>query len=169
MSELDSHKPRDSFGKLTMKQPYSKKRIFSYHVRGYIDLLRPFTLLAPIIVSMSIIVASLVFNARFYGLEIPTNWWVTVGNASLTIALVNAASNALNQSTDFEADKISKPYRPIPKGVINPEEALENAYQSLQETLASDIIQSIKECSPQFFERLVIDVLVKMGYGATFV
>jgi len=128
MNDLDSNKPRDSFGKLTMKQPYSRKRIFSYHIRGYIDLLRPFTLLAPIIVSMSIIVASLVFNARFYGLEIPTNWWVTVGNASLTIALVNAASNALNQSTDFEADTISKPYRPIPQKVIRPEEAQSLAY-----------------------------------------
>ncbi|MEA3457521.1 MAG: UbiA family prenyltransferase [Candidatus Thermoplasmatota archaeon] len=128
MSELDSNKHGEPFGKLTMKQPYGKKRFFPDHVRGYIDLLRPFTLLAPIIVSMSIIVASLVYNARFFGLEIPLNWWVTVGNASLTIALVNAASNALNQATDVEADLISKPYRPIPKKIIKPEEAQSLAY-----------------------------------------
>jgi restriction system protein len=49
----------------------------------------------------------------------------------------------------------------------NPEEALESSYLALQQTLASDIIQSIKDCSPQFFERLVIDVLVRMGYGGS--
>ena len=117
-----------SFGKLTMKEPYRKKRFFSDHIRGYIDLLRPFTLLAPIIVSMSIIVASLVYNFRFFGLVIPTDWWITVGNASLTIMLVNAASNALNQATDFEGDMISKPYRPIPQKIIKPEEAQSLAY-----------------------------------------
>ena len=49
----------------------------------------------------------------------------------------------------------------------NPEEALEAAFQELQHTLASDILQAIKESSPHFFERLVIDVLVKMGYGGS--
>ena len=49
----------------------------------------------------------------------------------------------------------------------NPEETLESSYQELQQTIASDIIQAIKDCSPQFFERLVIDVLVKMGYGGS--
>ncbi|GAG85803.1 unnamed protein product, partial [marine sediment metagenome] len=89
--------------KLTMKQPYSKTRYVSVHIRGYIDLLRPFTLVAPFVVSMSIIVASLVYNR----VSVSQDWWVTVGNASFTIAIVNAASNALNQATDFEADKIS--------------------------------------------------------------
>jgi geranylgeranylglycerol-phosphate geranylgeranyltransferase len=116
------------FGKLTMKEPYRKKRFFSDHIRGYLDLLRPFTLLAPIIVSMSIIVASLVYNFRFFGTQIPNDWWITVGNASLTVALVNAASNALNQATDFESDIISKPYRPIPQKIIKPEEAQSLAY-----------------------------------------
>ncbi|MCJ2513960.1 MAG: UbiA family prenyltransferase [Candidatus Thermoplasmatota archaeon] len=123
--DTNENKP---FGKLTMKEPYRKKRFFSDHIRGYLDLLRPFTLLAPIIVSMSIIVASLVYNFRFFGLDIPTDWWITVGNASLTIALVNAASNALNQATDFEGDMISKPYRPIPQKIIKPEEAQSLAY-----------------------------------------
>jgi restriction system protein len=49
----------------------------------------------------------------------------------------------------------------------NPEEALESSFQELQHTLATDILQSVKDCSPQFFERLVIDVLVKMGYGGS--
>jgi len=50
---------------------------------------------------------------------------------------------------------------------INPAEALENAYQELQIALTSDLLQTIKECTPAFFERLVIDVLIKMGYGGS--
>jgi len=48
-----------------------------------------------------------------------------------------------------------------------PEEAIEAAHQNLRQTLADELIQTIKNCSPAFFERLVIDVLVKMGYGGT--
>lgn len=50
---------------------------------------------------------------------------------------------------------------------VNPEEALESAYQELQGNLVSDILESIRSCSPDFFERLVVDVLVKMGYGGS--
>jgi len=49
----------------------------------------------------------------------------------------------------------------------NPEETLETAYQELQESLASDLLQNIKRCPPDFFERLVVDVLIKMGYGGS--
>lgn len=112
------------FGKLTMKQPYAKKRFFAEHIRGYIDLLRPFTLMAPFIVSMSIMVASLVYNRAAVGAD----WWVKVGNASLTVAMVNAASNALNQAADEESDRISKPYRPIPRGIVGADEAQSLAY-----------------------------------------
>ena len=111
-------------GKLTMKEPYSKTRFLPVRIRGYIDLFRPFTLFAPAVVSMSIIVASLVYNK----VAVPLDWWVRVGYASFTLVLVNAASNALNQATDVEADKISKPYRPIPRGIVKPEEAQSLAY-----------------------------------------
>jgi len=50
---------------------------------------------------------------------------------------------------------------------ITPEEALENAYQTLQEGIAADLLQNIKECSASFFERLVVDLLVKIGYGGS--
>jgi len=124
MSAQELKELRDKFGKLTIKEPYAKTKFLSVHIRGYIDLLRPFTLFAPFVVSMSIVVASMIYNK----IPIPSDWWVTVGQASFTVALVNAASNALNQATDFEADMISKPYRPIPKGIIKPDEAQSLAY-----------------------------------------
>lgn len=49
----------------------------------------------------------------------------------------------------------------------NPEETLEAAYQELQDGLASDLLQTVKQCPPEFFERLVVDVLIKMGYGGS--
>jgi restriction system protein len=48
---------------------------------------------------------------------------------------------------------------------INPEETLETAYQELKDGLALDLLDVIKSCSSVFFEQLVIDVLIKMGYG----
>jgi 4-hydroxybenzoate polyprenyltransferase len=69
-------------------------------------------------------VASLIYSGKL----IPENWWIIVGQASLTLVLVNAASNALNQATDVKSDKISKPYRPIPRGLVRAESAQSLAY-----------------------------------------
>ncbi|MBD2254622.1 restriction endonuclease [Nostoc parmelioides] len=48
-----------------------------------------------------------------------------------------------------------------------PEEDVELAIQKLTKELASDLLQIIKNSSPAFFEKLVVDLLVKMGYGGT--
>lgn len=46
-----------------------------------------------------------------------------------------------------------------------PEESLEYGYQEIRIKLADEILSTVKTCSPRFFEHLVIDLLVKMGYG----
>ena len=115
-------------GKWRMKEPYTKTRFLSKQARGAIDLLRPYTLLAPFIVSMSVMVASLVYNFTNHDVAIQSDWWIIVAQAGLTIALVNAASNALNQATDVKSDRISKPYRPIPQGIIKAASAQSLAY-----------------------------------------
>jgi restriction system protein len=48
-----------------------------------------------------------------------------------------------------------------------PEEILESSYQNLRQDLATDLVERIKQCSPRFFERLVVDLLVAMGYGGS--
>lgn len=48
-----------------------------------------------------------------------------------------------------------------------PEEAIESAYNNIRQSLTDEILQTVKNCSPSFFETLVVDVLVKMGYGGT--
>lgn len=48
-----------------------------------------------------------------------------------------------------------------------PEELLESAHQTIRNSLAAEILEMIMTCSPNFFERLVVELLVKMGYGGT--
>jgi len=50
---------------------------------------------------------------------------------------------------------------------ITPEESLEAAYQELHDGLASELLEMVMQCPPDFFERLVVDVLIKMGYGGS--
>ena len=46
-----------------------------------------------------------------------------------------------------------------------PEEELYAAYQRLRADLETELLQHVKAVSPSFFERLVVELLVKMGYG----
>jgi len=48
-----------------------------------------------------------------------------------------------------------------------PDEAIEYVYQDLRSNLIHEIVDRLKTCSPDFFERLVIDVLLAMGYGGS--
>lgn len=62
---------------------------------------------------------------------------------------------------------ISEPMVAIPVVTTTPEEAIELAYQGLREQLAQELLSVILSCSPTFFEQLVVDLLVKMGYGGS--
>ena len=48
-----------------------------------------------------------------------------------------------------------------------PEETLEASYQELRRELAQELLERVKQCSPSFFEKLVVDLLVAMGYGGS--
>ena len=48
-----------------------------------------------------------------------------------------------------------------------PEEVLEEAYQELRSGLAGELIRIVKEQTPVYFEQLVVDLLIKMGYGGS--
>ena len=50
---------------------------------------------------------------------------------------------------------------------MTPEEALEDSYLKLRADLASKLLERTLQCSPAFFERLVVDLLVAMGYGGS--
>lgn len=48
-----------------------------------------------------------------------------------------------------------------------PEEILDDSYQNIRKSLAQELLDKISKLSPTFFERLVVELLVKMGYGGS--
>lgn len=46
-----------------------------------------------------------------------------------------------------------------------PDELLDESYQAIRDSLASEVLDTVKSGTPEFFEKLVVDLLVKMGYG----
>jgi len=62
--------------------------------------------------------------------------------------------NEREQEVEFETER-------------TPEEALESAYQNLRNSLANDLLQQIKNSPPSLFEKIVVELLVKMGYGGS--
>ncbi len=92
--------------------------------RLYWELARPFTLIAP---ALGMFTGSVI--ALGAPPAVPLGAWVVAKIASGTMmaAVLNAASNTLNQVTDLEADRINKPGRPIPSGRIGSAEAVKAA------------------------------------------
>jgi restriction system protein len=54
-----------------------------------------------------------------------------------------------------------------PEKTQTPEEQLADAYKVLRDSLANDVLETVKKASPAFFEELVVDLLVAMGYGGS--
>lgn len=48
---------------------------------------------------------------------------------------------------------------------LTPDDQLENAYNQINASLTSDLMSEILKISPYTFEKLVVDLLAKMGYG----
>jgi len=48
-----------------------------------------------------------------------------------------------------------------------PQELIDDGYQKIVDELADTILTTVKNCSPEFFERLVVDLLLAMGYGGS--
>jgi 4-hydroxybenzoate polyprenyltransferase len=89
-------------------------------LRNYIDLGRPFTLVAPALGFMS--------GALTAAGAAPRETWsatliVAPILGSLMAALLNAGNNALNQIYDLEIDRVNKPKRPLPSGRLTIREA----------------------------------------------
>lgn len=55
----------------------------------------------------------------------------------------------------------------VKKETKTPEELLESSYQTLHDALAAELLERVKSCSPEFFERLAVELLVAMGYGGS--
>jgi restriction system protein len=63
-------------------------------------------------------------------------------------------SEAVVEKTEIESGK-------------TPEELLEYSFLSIKAQLASELLDKVKSCPPAFFEFLVVDLLIRMGYGGS--
>ncbi|WLD94466.1 restriction endonuclease [Alkalihalobacillus sp. AL-G] len=50
---------------------------------------------------------------------------------------------------------------------LTPQEQLDKSYKELQKEISEEILEKVKGCTPEFFERLVVELLVAMGYGGS--
>lgn len=66
----------------------------------------------------------------------------------------------------FPSQEVEK-QKEIKKVGETPEEVLEASYQDLRRALADELIEHVKSCSPRFFERVVVNLLLAMGYGGS--
>ena len=67
----------------------------------------------------------------------------------------------------FHEKNIDAPLTPDTSKQENssPNEVLENAFQEINNSLADDLLEEVMKLPPERFERLVVDLLMKMGYG----
>ena len=64
-------------------------------------------------------------------------------------------------------EKMKASREPLDMSTATPSEALETAYENLREELVDELLAKLKKSSPPFFERIVVELLVKMGYGGS--
>ncbi|OFX70150.1 MAG: restriction endonuclease [Bacteroidetes bacterium GWE2_29_8] len=69
----------------------------------------------------------------------------------------NTKKTSNNEFNNEDQEQISK----------TPEEAIEFGYQSIRKNLAEEVLNQVKQCSPKFFEQLVVKLLLTMGYGGS--
>jgi len=92
----------------------------SSRVRALIDFARPFTLIAPALGFASAAATAIGAHPRE-----PWSWGLLVPPiaGAVMAAVLNVASNGLNQIYDLEIDRINKPKRPLPSGRLTLREA----------------------------------------------
>jgi len=82
----------------------------------------------------------------------------------------------LSQFTDFIAFKMrsnkgeteeQQDELAVSNNEQTPQETLETAFETINSALTADILDSILKASPEFFENLVVDLMVAMGYGGS--
>jgi len=80
----------------------------------------------------------------------------------------------ITESADYRAfraggpaDGPELPVEPVPPPPDSPEEVIEEAYRQLTNALADDPLNRVFSLPPAFFEQLVVDLLVAMGYGGS--
>ncbi|HHQ2906131.1 TPA: restriction endonuclease, partial [Pseudomonas aeruginosa] len=72
---------------------------------------------------------------------------------------------------DFHTAKAQAVDAPVMAELVNadttPDEQLADAHQALMQSLADDLLAQVRAATPSFFEQLVVDLMLTMGYGGS--
>lgn len=93
--------------------------------------------------------------------ETPTR--IDIGYLRRFPAFVEWRARSADQ-TDAGAAQVPAIFEPAPFSVT-PDEQIERAHRTLQAELEASLLTRLKESSPAFFEGVIVDLLVAMGYG----
>jgi restriction system protein len=77
------------------------------------------------------------------------------------------ASRVLPVENEVVAGHTATDIEPLTHSTLTPLELLEQSYREIRNDLAADLLDQVLTCSPQFFEQMVIDLLISMGYGGS--
>jgi len=83
--------------------------------------------------------------------------------AATFFASILGPQTPAGRTSSVSADAIPEP----PEAIVTPTEALESAAQSLRRELAQQLADRIQANSPEFFEELVLDLVVALRYGSS--
>jgi 4-hydroxybenzoate polyprenyltransferase len=116
---------------------------------------RPYTLILPVFGGWFIIQASL---GR---MMIPTPDMALTAVALLSMMLINAAGNYWNSIYDVEIDRVNKPYRPLPSGLLTPREA-----RAIALVLTAGALMAALAVNPIFFALATAGMAMTFFYSA---
>ena len=109
----------------------------------------------------------------------PRRGWVEItdrGREALARFPTRIDNQSLDQYPEFREFRERRPTPTSGDGVtaptiigresdLTPEEILRNAHAEMQRTLREELIERVLSAPPRFFENLVVELLVSMGYG----
>lgn len=121
-------------------------------------------------------------NARLIDSTKRGVWKITPRGSALLASGTKATLETLKQYPEYINFKqgIERAGAEAPQAVIaqtpdaappdtrTPDEAVQEAMVEIQRSLATELLDKIKQASPGFFERLVVRLLVRMGYGGSY-
>ena len=74
-----------------------------------------------------------------------------------------SSDNAVTSPSSTMETTTGDPGQPV----LTPDEQIRTGYQLLRASLAAQLLEKVRNVRPAFFERLVVEVLVAMGYGGS--
>ncbi|HMA62772.1 MAG TPA: restriction endonuclease [bacterium] len=90
------------------------------------------------------------------------------GHEKIDVKVLNQYPEFVEFHTPSKQNKSAQPSTQTEESPSEtPEEMLQKAYESIRSDLAGEILENIKANPPSFFEKLVVDLMVAMGYGGS--